>query len=183
MIKPGITAIAAGAILAVVVSACGGGGTSAPQTASQILTSNGYIPVPASQSSEVAMILGGGPPASDFSSVAVGVSARDGLGKDSSGTSTYQEVMVLDTRRRQRRQPDVRRVAESGQGSRCHPDAAWRRPDGDRNRQRYLGTIARLSDGDAPQEGQQRRTWPSASDWRLTPWSGTGGEISLFDGQ
>jgi hypothetical protein len=95
MIKPGITAIAAGAILAVVVSACGGGGTSAPQTASQILTSNGYIPVPASQSSEVAMILGGGPPASDFSSVAVGVSARDGLGKDSSGTSTYQEVMVL----------------------------------------------------------------------------------------
>jgi hypothetical protein len=70
MIKPGITAITAGAILAVVVSACGGGGSSAPQTASQILRSNGYIPVTASQSSEVAMILSGVPPASDVSAVA-----------------------------------------------------------------------------------------------------------------
>jgi hypothetical protein len=95
MIKPGITAIAAGAILAVVVSACGGGGSSAPQTASQILTSNGYIPVTASQSSEVAMILSGGPPASDVSSDAVGVSASDGLSNDTSGTSTYQEVVIL----------------------------------------------------------------------------------------
>jgi hypothetical protein len=95
MIKPGITAIAAGAILAVLVSACGGAGSSAPQTASQILTSNGYIPVTASQSSEVATILSGGPPASDVSSVAAGVSAKDGLGNDTSGTSTYQDVIVL----------------------------------------------------------------------------------------
>jgi hypothetical protein len=93
MIKPGITAIAAGAILAVAVGGCGG--SSAPQTASQILTANGYIPVTASQSSEVAMILGSSPPASDVSSIAVGVSARDGLANDSSGTSTYQEVAVL----------------------------------------------------------------------------------------
>src|SRR5277367_3766732 len=95
MIKPGITAIAAGAILAVVVSACGGGGSSAPQTASQILTSNGYIPITASQSSEAAMILSSGPPAGEVSSVAVGVSAKDGLGNDTSGISTYQEVAVL----------------------------------------------------------------------------------------
>jgi hypothetical protein len=95
MIKPGITAIAAGAILAVLVSACGGAGSSAPQTASQILTSNGYIPVTASQSSEVSTILSGGPPASDFSSVAAGVSAKDGLGNDTSGTSTYQDVIIL----------------------------------------------------------------------------------------
>jgi hypothetical protein len=96
MIKPGITAIAAGAILAVLVSACGGAGSSAPQTASQILTSNGYTPVTASQSSEVATILSAaGPPASEFSSVAAGVSAKDGLGNDTSGTSTYQEVIIL----------------------------------------------------------------------------------------
>lgn len=81
--------------MAVVVSACGGGGSSAPQTASQILTSNGYIPVTASQSSEVAMILSSGMPAGDASSVGVGVSAKDGLGDDASGTSAYQAVAVL----------------------------------------------------------------------------------------
>ncbi len=41
MIKPGITAVAAGAILAVVVSACGSSG---PANATSILQSDGYTP-------------------------------------------------------------------------------------------------------------------------------------------
>jgi hypothetical protein len=56
MIKPGITAVAAGAILAIVVSACGSSG---PQNATSILQSDGYTPSSAIESS-MASSLGSG---------------------------------------------------------------------------------------------------------------------------
>jgi hypothetical protein len=71
MIKPGITAIAAGAILAIVVSACGSSG---PPNATSILQSDGYTPSSAIESS-MASSLGSG---SDVSSSAAGT---DNAGK------------------------------------------------------------------------------------------------------
>jgi hypothetical protein len=56
MIKPGITAVAAGAILAIVVSACGSSG---PANATSILQSDGYTPSSAIESS-MASSLGSG---------------------------------------------------------------------------------------------------------------------------
>src|ERR1700733_10947937 len=72
MIKPGITAAAAGAILAIVVSACGSSG---PPSATSVLQSDGYTPSSAIESS-IASSLGSG---SGVSSSAAGTNSAGNI--------------------------------------------------------------------------------------------------------
>jgi hypothetical protein len=72
MIKPKITAAAAGAILAIVVSACGSSG---PPNATSVLQSDGYTPSPAIESS-MASSLGSG---SGVSSSAAGTDSAGNI--------------------------------------------------------------------------------------------------------